>query len=375
MCIQWRHLVFNLSRFCVQVRKTWSTVTGGKGPRRPAPAAHDEQNFLPQDSVVISDRTRRANKLGEGSFAKVYRGEYNGKPCAVKVFKEDVLKKELTPDPGSPSEVEMLSGLKHKNIVQMYGMWLDPHKDRVAVSIVMELCNESLYEFIRRFKGKIVPKEKKLPFLQDIARGMMYLHGLNIVHGDLRSSNVLLCNSEDQTVAKLADFDMARLLDPGTQHHFTTRFTDEDYLPPEVFDHKGHKDPKKKWARLTPKVDVFCFGELVLEMGCGTYPTPTGKFRGQEVLTELQRRDKHLLKLKQSDKESLGSIIRKCLADSPEGRPSFTEILLIVEGHLHKYTERPDLEMLEDLTVSNICRICGHATLLYNSLELIILIS
>ena len=120
-----------------------------------------------------------------------------------------------------------------------------------------------------------------------------------------------------------------------------------------MFDHKERKDQKKKWALLTPKVDIFCFGELVLEMGCGTYPTPTGKFHGREVLTELQRRDKYLLKLKQSDKESLGSIIRKCLADAPEGRPSFTDILLDVEGHLHKYGERPDLETLQDKIVSN----------------------
>ena len=288
----------------------------------------------------------------------MYRGEYNGKPCAVKVFKEDarVFKKELTPDPGSTT-VQMLLKMQHENIVQMFGMWLDPHKDRAAVSIVMELCDESLYEFIRRFKGKLVYKEKKLRILQDMARGMVYLHSQNIVHGDLRSGNVLLCHSEDQTLAKLADFDMARLLEPDTQRHLTTRFTAEEYLPPEVFDHKEHKDPKRKSARLTPKVDVFCFGELVLEMACGAHPTPIGKFREREMLTELQRRDKYLLKLKQSDKESLGSIIRKCLADAPDGRPSFTEILLDVEGHLHKYGERPDLEKLEDKTVSSHCRI------------------
>ena len=271
----------------------------------------------------------------------------------MKVFKDDVLKKELTPDPDSISEVEMLSRVKHKNIVHMYGMWLDPHKDRAAASIVMELCDESLYEFIRRFKGKLMPKEKKLPIMQGVARGMVYLHGQNIVHGDLRSSNVLLRHSEDQTVAKIADFDMARLLDPDTHHHLTIRFTDEEYLPPEVFDHKEHKDHKKKWARLTPKVDVFCFGELVLEMGRGTYPTPTGKFNGREMLTEQQRREKHLMKLKPSDKESLGSIVRKCLADAPENRPSFTEILLDVERYLHMYGERPDLEVLQDKTVSN----------------------
>ena len=301
----------------------------------------------------------------------MYRGEYNGKPCAVKVLKEDIVKKELTPDPRGTSEVELLSKVQHTNIVKMYGMWLDPYKDRAAPSIVMELCDESLCDFIRRFKGKILPKEKKLRILQDIARGMVYLHSQNIVHGDLRSSNVLLCHSMDQTVAKLADFDMARLLDIDTQHHFTDMFTAEDYLPPEVFDHNEHKDQKKKRARLTPKVDVFCFGELVLEMGCGTYPTPTGKFQGQELLTELQRREKHLAKLKQSDKESLGSIIQKCLADAPEGRPSFTEILQEIEGYLHRYGERPDLEMLQDKIVSSHHTIflnvlhCRHVTLLY----------
>lgn len=338
----------------VQVR---SLLAGGGDLRRSAAEAHGGYFFLPQNSVVISDRTRHANKLGEGSFAKVYRGEYNSKPCAVKVLKEDKVKKELSPDPGVTSEVLMLSKVQHTNIVQMYGIWFDPFKDRGALSIVMELCDESLYDFIRRFKGKIFPNTKKLPILQDIARGMVYLHSQNIVHGDLRSSNVLLCHSEDQIVAKIADLDMARFLDIDTQHHFTLSFTVEEYLPPEVFDHKEH-NAQKKWARLTPKVDVFCFGELVLEMGCGTYPTPTGKFRGREMLTELQRREKHLFKLKQSDKESLGSVVRKCLADAPEDRPSFTEILVEVEGYLHMYGERPDLEVLQDKTVSRTASYC-----------------
>ena len=262
------------------------------------------------------------------------------------------MKKELSTDPRGTSEVEMLSKVQHTNVVKMYGLWLDPHKDRAAPSIVMELCDESLYDFIRRLKGKIVPNEKKQPILQDIARGMVYLHDQNIVHGDLRSSNVLLCHSEDQTVAKIADFDIARFLDTDAQHHFTGMFTAEEYLPPEVFDHKEHKD-QKKWARLTPKVDVFCFGELVLEMACGMYPTPTPKFHGREMLTELQRREKHLVKLKPRDRDSLSSIIRKCLTDAPEGRPSFTEILLDVEGCLHMYGERPDMEVLQNKTVSN----------------------
>ena len=269
----------------------------------------------------------------------------------MKVFKEDVLWKEMSPDPGS--EFEMLSNVQHPNIVQVYGMWYDPHKDKAAPSIVMELCNESLYEFIRRSKGKVLSKDKKFTIMRDIARGMVYLHNQNIVHCDLRSSNVLLIHFQDKTTAKVADFDMARLFDPDTQRHLTTRFTDEEYLPPEVFVYKDHKYLKKKWALLTPKVDVFCFGEVVLEMGCGRYPTPDKKYGGREVMTELQRRNRYLIQLKQSDKDSLATITQKCLADDPDSRPTFTDILQDVERYMHMYGERPDLEKLQDKTVSS----------------------
>ena len=273
----------------------------------------------------------------------------------MKIFKEDVLRKETSFEPGS--EVEMLSKVRHPNIVEVYGIWYVPHKDRAAVSVVMELCDESLYEFIRKSRGKVDSKDTKFAILRDIARGMVYLHDQNIVHGDLRSSNVLLIHLEDTTTAKLADFSMEKLLDSVTHRHFTIRFTPEDYLPPEVFDHKEHKYLRRKWALqlLTPKVDVFCFGEVVLEVGCGTYPTPARKYRGpeREMLTELQRRDKYLGKLKHSDKESLGVIIQKCLADDPDSRPAFIDILHDVEGYLYKYGERPDLEKLQNKTVSS----------------------
>ena len=119
----------------------WSSVTGSGGTRRPPATSDGKHNFLPQDSVIISERTRRANNLGEGSFAKVFRGEYNGKPCVVKVFKEDVLRKELTP---LWSDIEKLSNVQHTNIVKMYV---------AAPSIVMELYGALQYDFIRRFKA------------------------------------------------------------------------------------------------------------------------------------------------------------------------------------------------------------------------------
>lgn len=303
---------------------------------------------LPSKSVVVDDC--KANKLGKGSFAKVYRGMYNGKPCAVKTFKEDTLKKELSPDPGDELPL-LLPKVQHANIVQVFGMWCSTHKKSVAISIVMELCDESLMEFVKNCKGKPFPGfKRKLTMLRDIAKGMSYLHKQNIIHGNLHTGNVLLCHYGDETVTKLADFYMTRFIDSGKQSCLTTKFKDDEYLPPEVFDHKECKT--SKLALLTPKVDVFCFGELALEVACGSFPTPEKKRKGHnEVLNEVKRRERHLIKLKQSEKE-FGLIIHKCLADAPEGRPSFTDILQDVNRHLQKHQKQTDGQELQDKSVS-----------------------
>lgn len=323
------------------------TVVMGSNPKF-STEVHKDDNFLPCDSVDIDHS--RTSKLGEGSFAKVYKGEYKGKPCAVKVFKEHVLKKDFSHDPADELHLP-LPEVKHTNIVQIYGIWLYHHKAKVAASIVMEVCDESLLAAMKKWNRKSTSGHiEKLLIQRDISKGMMYLHSQNIFHGNLHTGNVLLCHSDGTTIAKVADFDMT-YRDPATQSHLTDKFTDEKFFPPEIF---NHEDPKKKWSLFTPKVDVFCFGELTLEMACGSYPTPEKKGKGRQTLTEVQRRKKHLSKMGQFEKENLNLIIRKCLSDTPEGRPSFTDILSDVERHLQKYGELPDFTRVQDKAVSNV---------------------
>ena len=315
----------------------------------PEPAAEVYNVELPHHSVTVSSKV-----LGEGSFAKVYNGQYVGRPCAVKVFKEDILKKVSMPSPADKRHLS-LAEMKHTNIVQMYGICYNHHhKTKVETLIVMELCDESLFEAIKMWKSTTDHKQKLL-ILNGIAKGMTYLHSQNIVHGNLHSGNVLLCHSANTTVAKVADFHM-RYHDPGKKSCLTKKFRDKDFFPPEVY---VHEDPEEKWSLLTPEVDVFCFGELALEMACRLYPTPEKRGKGHQ--SELQRRQKYLAKLGQADKKNLVPVIQKCLSDTPEGRPSFRDILMDIERQLHKYGDRTDIARVSDKTVSNLnnCHTCA----------------
>ena len=153
----------------------------------------------------------------------------------------------------------------------------------------------------------------------------------------MHTGNVLLCHFGDKFTAKVADFDMAKFIDFDRKGSQATRFKDEDYLPPEMFPHTDHKTANV--ALLTCKVDVFCFGGLALEVARGSYLglAVSKRKKGDEILSEVQRRESHLISLTQSEKE-LGQTIRRCLADEPEGRPTFTDIL----QDIHKYLGQPD---------------------------------
>ena len=269
------------------------------------------------------------------------------------MFKEDVLKKQ--------NDIESyLCGLSNPNIITIHGLWLDPYKDRSALSIVMEFCDTSLYNYIKSHKARGMPKRDKLKILHDVTNAMIYLHDEHIVHGDLRSPNVLLVNTRSrgessdeqlQITAKVADFDLARHVDPENLTHYTTTIPDEDYLPPEAIDEEKFKE--RKHVRLTFSVDVFCFGPLAIELACMEFPKPMAKVehkkgRVMKVRDEIERRERYLKKIDFTERMYTDLIVAKGMADRPENRGSFLDLQLIIEAFQRKMQDRPDQELLEE---------------------------
>ena len=143
-----------------------------------------------------------------------------------------------------------MSSLRHPNITQFMGLCFLP-----SPILLMEKLEGSLHHLLESIPNIPLPVKRSL--LEDIARGLMYLHTHNpqIIHRDLTAKNVLLTSSLQ---CKITDFGNSRIVNmqpgqlaqtlscvPGTML----------YMPPEAFVQPAHYGPS---------LDVFSFGHLAL---------------------------------------------------------------------------------------------------------------
>ena len=111
----------------------------------------------------------------------------------------------------APSFVEAyepLFNLSHPNIAQVHGICPQ------TVLIILEYCSKSVNGFtvttlagLLLHLGNGIPMELRLLALIDTAEGVQYLHHKNIVHGDIKLQNILVCGAtEDNFVFKTTDY-------------------------------------------------------------------------------------------------------------------------------------------------------------------------
>jgi len=80
----------------------------------------------------------------------------------------------------------------------------------------------------------------------EIASALAYLHGQNLLHGDLTGGNILLCNSDADErgfSAKVADFGLSRTL--GAEPVDVNTYGTVTHMPPELLttgEHPGTLD-------------------------------------------------------------------------------------------------------------------------------------
>ena len=231
-------------------------------------------------------------QLGVGGWATVTVAKFRGIQVAVKRIHDEIISHHN--HQLFQREMNMAARLRHPNLIQFIGATMEED-----MMIVMELMTTSLRSQLRRemYFPPLLVKAISL----DVARGLNYLHLIQpdpIVHRDISSANVLLeVIHLNQWRAKLTDYGSVNLL---RQLH-TENPGSPAYAAPEA------SNPHLQ----SPKMDIYSFGALVLEMLTGQLPAP----------------DDRLGLLRKVQHQQLLRLIRGCLNMNPDDRPSAHHII------------------------------------------------
>ncbi|KAG8516898.1 Interleukin-1 receptor-associated kinase-like 2, partial [Galemys pyrenaicus] len=141
------------------------------------------------DVVQATDNFSQQHKVCEGTFADIYRGQRHGTPLIFKKLRE------MTSGPGSvakffQAEVQLCRRCRHPNVLALLGFCTGK---QFYSLIYPYMANGSLQDRLQR-QGDTDPLSwpQRVQVCSGLLQAVAHLHGLDLVHGNVKSSNVLL---------------------------------------------------------------------------------------------------------------------------------------------------------------------------------------
>ncbi|KAG0558632.1 hypothetical protein KC19_10G042400 [Ceratodon purpureus] len=302
----------------------------------------DSPITLPEFVRIEPAKLKRERLLGEGTFAKVYQATWLGCKYAVKRFRSQSSISEAGP------ELKLLIELRHICIVRLMGLSVDSER---RCSIVMEFMGGDLRELIKtRMKKRktifkpvhVVPFDlnEAVHIIKRIAQGMRFLHYRDVVHRDLKASNVLVPHHPGSIDVKIADFGLSQFIDPSGESsagHVGSRY----WRAPELLPLPGAESsgvveedqPMRDGNGDEPKrydlkaADVYSFAMTCYEVLSGEVPlADEDRNLGQTAVKLAVIRDGLRPTLPADLNSDLKQLIEECWVGKPEKRPNFSSI-------------------------------------------------
>lgn len=244
--------------------------------------------------------------IGEGGFGRVYKAVNNeGKDVALKIPKTFDKRSEKI----FISEISNWDRLKHPNIVELYDYKILP-----IPYIEMEYCEKQLE------RGK-KPLEDAISITYDIAKALQYAHEKNIIHGDIKPSNIMISKGTN----KISDWGLSKLT---SGESITLSGATPHYAAPEQI--------SREFGKADQRTDIYQLGTLLYEMVTGHLP-----FIGEvpQIYNSIITNEPEIPSKTNPDAKFLDEIIMKCLKkDKTERYSSMTELLGDLRNKLDKYT-------------------------------------
>uniref|UniRef100_A0A2I3RNR2 Serine/threonine-protein kinase Nek4 n=1 Tax=Pan troglodytes TaxID=9598 RepID=A0A2I3RNR2_PANTR len=245
--------------------------------------------------------------VGKGSYGEVTHVKHrrDGKQYVIK--KLNLRNASSRERRAAEQEAQLLSQLKHPNIVTYKESW---EGGDGLLYIVMGFCEGGdLYRKLKEQKGQLLPENQVVEWFVQIAMALQYLHEKHILHRDLKTQNVFLTRTN---IIKVGDLGIARVLENHCDMASTLIGTPY-YMSPELFSNKPYNYKSDVWA-----------------LGCCVYEMATLKhaFNAKDMNSLVYRIiEGKLPPMPRDYSPELAELIRTMLSKRPEERPSVRSIL------------------------------------------------
>ncbi|XP_005105193.2 serine/threonine-protein kinase DCLK1 isoform X1 [Aplysia californica] len=230
----------------------------------------DEKNFDIHKilkPVALTNKYEIGALIGTGNFAVVLecKEKKTKRKFALKIINKDSCKgKEKMID----NEVRILRCVKHPNIIRLVEDYTNQHR----IFYIMELVRGGdLFDAIA--SSTKYTEQDASGMLYNLASALDYLHGMHIVHRDVKPENLLIRQHDDGTKSlKLGDFGLAT----EVKGPLYTVCGTPTYVAPEVIAETGYG----------VKIDVWSAGVIAYILLCG-FPPFSSSSDNQDELFDL----------------------------------------------------------------------------------------
>jgi serine/threonine protein kinase len=180
--------------------------------------------------------------LGEGGFGRVFKAKrQDNVDVAIKIPKSFDKKSEKT----FVTEVSNWSRLNHPNIVKLFDYKILP-----IPYIETEFCEGNVEKGMKTL-------EESISIVYDVAKGLQYAHSKNIIHGDVKISNILIRNG----VNKISDWGLSKL---KTEDSVTLSGATPSYAASEQI--------SQEFGRADERTDIYRLGTVFYKLITGKLP-------------------------------------------------------------------------------------------------------